>query len=72
MSAKRELTSDKSVNAICKLNKDLLNYEKEEFQVSKGCFYFSKGAVTDLLSKYVITFLWPLTIKDIAKQISTC
>ena len=44
VSAKSELTSGKSVNAICKLNKDLLNNEKEEFQVSKGCFHFSRGS----------------------------
>ena len=50
---------------------DLLNNEKEEFQVSKGCFHFSKGGVIDLLMKCT-TFLWPLTIKDIAKHISSC
>ena len=44
MSAKRELTSGESVNAICMLNKDLLNNEKEEFQVSKSCFHFSRGS----------------------------
>lgn len=52
MSAKRELTSGKSVNAICKLDKGLLNNEKEEFQVLRGCFHFSRGSNWFIVETY--------------------